>query len=89
MSVIELIELTATYPAISPVAYPSGAVRRGPTRPALDGVDVSVPAGGFGVMPIGTRHFAWTTEESVIQIHGIGPWGITYVNPADDPRNGG
>jgi hypothetical protein len=42
--------------------------------------------GGFMVMPTGVRHFAWVKGETVIQVHGIGPWGINYVNPADDPR---
>jgi len=22
-----------------------------------------------------------------VQFHGMGPWVINYVNPADDPRN--
>ena len=39
-------------------------------------------------MPAGTPHFAWTTEETVVQLHSVGPWGVTYVNPADDPRKG-
>ena len=26
-------------------------------------------------------------QETVLQLHGVGPWGITYLNPADDPRN--
>jgi hypothetical protein len=26
-------------------------------------------------------------EETVIQISTTGPWSITYLNPADDPRN--
>ncbi len=42
--------------------------------------------GGFAVMATGTRHFAMTKKETVVQVHGIGPWGINYVNPADDPR---
>jgi hypothetical protein len=33
----------------------------------------------------GMPHFAFTTEETIIQVHGFGPQGITYVNPADDP----
>lgn len=45
-----------------------------------------LPPGGYAVMPIGLRHFAWTTEAAVIQLHGAGPWGIHYVNLADDPR---
>jgi hypothetical protein len=31
-------------------------------------------------------YFGWTTEETVIQIEGAGPWTVSYVNPADDPR---
>ena len=46
-----------------------------------------IPTAGFAVMLMGTRHFAFTKEETIVQIHGMGPWGITYVNPADDPRN--
>jgi quercetin dioxygenase-like cupin family protein len=43
-------------------------------------------AGSFAVMPAKTQHFAYTNEEAVIQLHGVGPWGIHYVNAADDPR---
>jgi hypothetical protein len=45
-----------------------------------------LPPGSLAVMQIGVRHFASTQAPAVIQIHGIAPWGITYVNPADDPR---
>lgn len=43
--------------------------------------------GGFAVMQPGSAHFAWTRKGAVIQLHGIGPWRIDYVNPNDDPRN--
>lgn len=46
----------------------------------------TMPAGSFVVMPVGHNHFAWTDEPTVVQLHGVGPWGITYVDPADDPR---
>jgi len=46
----------------------------------------ALPVGSFAVMLTGTKHFAMTKEETVIQLHGMGPWGINYVNPADDPR---
>lgn len=46
----------------------------------------ALPVGSFALMPARTHHFAWTKEETIIQLHGIGPWGINYVNPADDPR---
>ncbi len=44
-------------------------------------------AGSFAIMPRGMKHFAWTTGETVLQIHGSGPFQIVYVNPVDDPRN--
>ena len=47
----------------------------------------ALPVGAVAIMPVGAKHFAWTKVETVIQIHAIGPWGITYVNPQDDPRN--
>ena len=45
-----------------------------------------MPAGSFGYWPIGMKHFAWMKGDTVLQLHGRGPWTITYVNPADDPR---
>ena len=40
----------------------------------------------MAIMQPKTNHFVWTTEESVVQLTGTGPWEITYVSPADDPR---
>lgn len=45
-----------------------------------------MPAGTFGYWPPPMRHFAWAQGETVLQLHGMGPWTVTYVNPADDPR---
>jgi len=45
-----------------------------------------LPVGTYGVIPPGMRHFARAKGDVVIQLHGVGPWGLTYVNPADDPR---
>jgi Domain of unknown function (DUF4437) len=44
-------------------------------------------SGGFAKMPKGMHHYAMTKGETVIQVHGIGPFAITYVNPNDDPRS--
>jgi hypothetical protein len=41
--------------------------------------------GSVFIMQPNTHHFGWASEETIVQIHGVGPWGITYVNPADDP----
>jgi hypothetical protein len=42
--------------------------------------------GGFHAIPKGVHHYAFTKAQTIIQLHGVGPWGITYVNSADDPR---
>lgn len=45
-----------------------------------------LPAGSFGHMPKTMRHYAMAKGDTIIQVHGIGPFDINYVNPADDPR---
>ena len=42
--------------------------------------------GSVAIMQPKTPHFAWTKEETIVQVHGVGPWAINYVNPEDDPR---
>ena len=45
----------------------------------------ALSAGAFVSAPARMRHFAWTTGETEVQVHGMGPFKLTYVNPADDP----
>lgn len=46
-----------------------------------------ITSGGYVKMPMKTRHFAMAgSEGAMLQMHGMGPFDITYVNPADDPR---
>lgn len=44
------------------------------------------PTGSYLSMPAGMRHFATSLDGAVIQLNTVGPWGISYVDPADDPR---
>lgn len=46
----------------------------------------NLPVGSFAVMPAKSGHFAAADEECILQVHAMGPWAITYYNPADDPR---
>jgi quercetin dioxygenase-like cupin family protein len=48
-----------------------------------------MPAGTYGYWEAGMKHFVWVKGETIVQFHGMGPWTINYVNPADDPRNRG
>jgi hypothetical protein len=47
---------------------------------------IALPAGSFMRMPAKMHHFASAKGETIIQVHGIGPFEINYVNAADDPR---
>jgi quercetin dioxygenase-like cupin family protein len=44
-------------------------------------------SGGFVTAPANVSHFATVKGRTVVQVHAIGPFQLTYVNPADDPRN--
>ena len=47
----------------------------------------TLSAGGYAVMATGMRHYLEAKTELVLEVHATGPFVITYVNPADDPRN--
>lgn len=49
----------------------------------------ALPAGGYAVLPAEMRHYAWTKTGATVQVHGMGPFVINYVNPADDPSKAG
>ncbi|WP_431859551.1 cupin domain-containing protein [Azospirillum sp.] len=46
----------------------------------------TLTAGGFFAMPANMRHYAFVTQEAVVQINGVGPFDLNYVDPAEDPR---
>ena len=48
---------------------------------------VRLPEGGFSIMAPGEPMFGYTEVDTVIQLHGTGPWGIDYIDDADDPRS--
>lgn len=51
---------------------------------------VAYPPGAVIVLPGNTSHFHWAkSSEYVTQVTAIGPLGLDYVNPEDDPRNQG
>jgi hypothetical protein len=58
-----------------------------------DALDVSkaqaLAAGATAVVPAKQHHFSATKAATVITITAMGPFGITYVNPADDPQQAG
>jgi quercetin dioxygenase-like cupin family protein len=46
----------------------------------------TIGAGGFFAIQPGVSHYVFAEEETILQITSVGPWGIDYVDPKDDPR---
>jgi mannose-6-phosphate isomerase-like protein (cupin superfamily) len=74
------------HPADEHVTVLSGAFIMGLGDKLDEKQSKPLSAGGFAHIPPKTNHYAFTKVETVIQLHGMGPWAINYVNPADDPR---
>lgn len=74
------------HPAIEHVTVISGTFHMGIGDKLDTAKTKALSAGSVAIMQPKTHHFGWTKEETVVQVHGVGPWGITYVDPADDPQ---
>ncbi len=74
------------HPATEHVTVISGSLKFGMGDTFDEGQMKAVPAGTFAAIPPRMHHFAMAESETVLQLHGMGPWRIVYVNRADDPR---
>jgi len=46
-----------------------------------------LPVGAFLSVPPNHPHYAWVGgTETIVQVHGVGPTDLRFVNPEDDPR---
>ena len=74
-----------THPNDEYVTVFSGTFHIGAGDKLVEAKGQAVKAGGFFSIPQGLPHFGWVSEDTLIQLHGVGPAGRTFVNPADDP----
>lgn len=74
------------HPAVERVTVLSGTFHMGQGEQFDRNKTQALTAGGIAIMQPKTAHFAWTSGETIVQLHGTGPWGVTYINPSDDPR---
>ena len=44
-----------------------------------------LPAGSYALLPANMRHYAMAVTPATVQVDGMGPFAINYVNAADDP----
>ena len=75
-----------THPVDEVVTVISGTFSLGMGETADQSKAQALPAGSFFALPPDTAHYVFIDEETIIQISTIGPWGLKYVNPEDDPR---
>jgi hypothetical protein len=75
-----------THPKTERVTVISGTFNIGMGEKFDQNATKPMPAGSYGYWEAGMAHFVWAKGETVLQFHGIGPWSIQYINPADDPR---
>lgn len=74
------------HPAVERVTVLSGTFHMGVGDKLDPQKSTALTPGSMMILQPKTNHFAWNMEEVIVQLNGTGPWGITYVNPADDPR---
>ena len=74
------------HPAIEHVTVMSGTLNIGIGDNFDESKVMRFPLGTVTIMQPKTTHFAFFNEETILQVHGVGPWEVNYVNPADDPR---
>jgi anti-sigma factor ChrR (cupin superfamily) len=74
------------HPTTENVTVLSGNFHIGISDKLDDKKGIELTSGGYAEAPAKMNHYAWATSDAVLQIHGPGPFAISYVNPADYPR---
>ena len=75
-----------THPYAETVTLISGSVGFGMGE-KFDDKGALAKLGTLFANPAKHAHYVWTgPEEAIIQVQFVGPGGIDYINPADDPR---
>jgi quercetin dioxygenase-like cupin family protein len=75
-----------THPQVERVTVLSGTFLLGMDDSADPDATVRLPEGSYTSMPPGMVHYAIAEGQTTVQLTGVGPWEIHYINPEDDPR---
>jgi quercetin dioxygenase-like cupin family protein len=75
------------HPTDEHITVLSGTVAFGMGDKTAEAEMKALPVGGYALMPASMHHYFAVRTPAVIQIHGVGPFQINYINPADDPRH--
>ena len=76
-----------SHPAAERITVLQGTFQLGMGAKFDESALTAMPAGSYITMHPGTQHFVLAKGKTVVQLNGVGPWKLNYVNPADDPSN--
>src|SRR6266852_1917746 len=62
-----------SHPAVEHVTVISGTLNMGIGDKLDPAKTKELPVGSVAVMPAKTNHFGWTKDETIVQVHGVGP----------------
>jgi ketosteroid isomerase-like protein len=74
-----------THPTDEHVTVMSGTFAAAMGKTWDDKALTDFAAGSYANMATGMPHYAMAKGTTVVQVHGVGPFVVNYVNPADDP----
>ena len=73
------------HPTTENLTVLSGTIAIGMGETFNDSALQNLQAGSYAALPAEMRHYFLARAASTFQVHGMGPFVINYVNPADDP----
>lgn len=74
------------HPKRENVTVISGALKVGMGNKFDESKMMSFAAGSFAYLDPSMHHYGMASGETILQIHGMAPLKINYVDPNDDPR---
>jgi quercetin dioxygenase-like cupin family protein len=73
------------HPTAENVTVISGKFNLGTGDTFDDKKTTEMTAGSYAYLGPKMNHYVWAKGETEVQVHGMGPFQLTYVNPADQP----
>jgi hypothetical protein len=74
-----------THPTVENVTVLKGTFFAGMGEQFSEASLKAFPRDAFASIPANHAHYAMARGQTIVQVHGLGPFVLTYVNPADDP----
>ncbi|HEY2378782.1 MAG TPA: cupin domain-containing protein [Gemmatimonadaceae bacterium] len=74
-----------THPTIENVTVLKGTFLAGMGEQFVESSMKAFGRDAFASIPANHAHYAMARGQTIVQVHAIGPFQLTYVNPADDP----